>query len=52
MINPKTKVSRKNLRHDRTEVAAGVPCFPHGLTLGPGRICCLGAVVTAPPERR
>ena len=42
MINPKTKSVEKIYDTIGTGVAAGVPCFPHGLTLGPRQNLLLG----------
>ena len=42
VINPKTKSVEKIYDTIGTGVAAGVPCFPHGLTLGPRQNLLLG----------
>ena len=42
MINPKTKSVEKIYDTIGTGVAAGVPCFPHGLALGPRQNLLLG----------
>ncbi|HMF52457.1 MAG TPA: hypothetical protein VK603_27610, partial [Candidatus Saccharimonadales bacterium] len=42
VINPKTKSVEKIYDTIGTGVAAGVPCFPHGLALGPRQNLLLG----------
>ncbi len=42
VINPKTKSVEKIYDTVGTGVAAGVPCFPHGLALGPRQNLLLG----------
>ena len=42
VINPKTKSVRKIYDTIGTGVAAGVPCYPHGLALGPRQNLLLG----------
>jgi hypothetical protein len=42
VINPKTQAVEKIYDTIGTGVAAGVPCFPHGLTLGPRQNLLLG----------
>jgi len=42
VINPKTKAVKKIYDTIGTGVAAGVPCFPHGLALGPRQNLLLG----------
>lgn len=42
VINPKTKSVERIYDTIGTGVAAGVPCFPHGLTLGPRQNLLLG----------